>query len=78
MTGKFDKFYIWMTPPKNGFRSIKKDAPEEIKIKAKKADEDYFKKTGRHMLKDLEKVKRYCVILAINIIMMFLIQREIL
>ena len=51
MTGKFDKFYIWMTPPKNGFRSIKKGAPEEIKIKAKKADEDYFKKTGRDMLK---------------------------
>ena len=51
MTGKFDKFYIWMTLPKNGFRSIKKDAPEEIKIKVKKADEDYFKKTGRHMLK---------------------------
>ena len=51
MTGKFDKFYIWMTLPKNGFRSIKKDAPEEIKIKAKKADEDYFKKAGRHMLK---------------------------
>lgn len=51
MTEEFDKFDKWMTPPKNGFRSIKKDAPEEIKIEAKKADKDYFKRTGRHMLK---------------------------
>ena len=51
MTEEFDKFYIWMTPPKNGFRSIKKDAPEEIKAEAKKADEEYYKLTGRHMLK---------------------------
>lgn len=51
MTGKFDKFDKWMTPPKNGFRSIKEEAPEEIKIEAKKADEEYYKLTGRHMLK---------------------------
>lgn len=51
LTEAFSKFYIWMTPPKNGFRSIKEEAPEEIKIEAKKADEDYYKETGRHMLK---------------------------
>lgn len=51
MTEEFDKFDIWMTPPKNGFRSIKEEAPEEIKIEAKKADEEYYKLTGRHMLK---------------------------
>lgn len=51
LTEEFDKFDIWMTPPKNGFRSIKEEAPEEIKIEAKKANEDYFKMTGRHMLK---------------------------
>lgn len=51
MTEEFDKFDKWMTPPKNGFRSIKKDAPEEIKAEAKKADEEYYKLTGRHMLK---------------------------
>lgn len=51
LTESFSKFYIWMTPPKNGFRSIKEEAPEEIKIEAKKADEAYYKETGRHMLR---------------------------
>lgn len=50
MTDTFAKFYKWMTPLKNGYRSIKDDAPNEIKKGAKKADEEYFKKTGRHML----------------------------
>nr|DAG66107.1 MAG TPA: hypothetical protein [Caudoviricetes sp.] len=27
------------------------DAPEKIKIEAKKADEAYYKETGRHMLR---------------------------
>ena len=51
MTEAFFKFYKWMTPLKNGYRSIKADAPEEIKAEAKKLDQEYFEKTGRHMLK---------------------------
>lgn len=51
MTDAFAKFYRWMTPLKNGYRSIKADAPQEIKDEAKNADEEYFKRTGRHMLK---------------------------
>ena len=39
MTDTFAKFYKWMTPLKNGYRSIKDDAPNEIKKEAKKADE---------------------------------------
>lgn len=36
MTDTFAKFYKWMTPLKNGYRSIKDDAPNEIKKEAKK------------------------------------------
>ena len=51
MTGKFDKFDKWSYLDHDCNRRMEPDAPVEIKIEAKKADEDYFKKTGRHMLK---------------------------
>lgn len=50
MTEKFDKFDKWSYLDNNCNRRIKNDAPDEIKAEAKKADEEYFKKTGRHML----------------------------
>lgn len=50
MTDEFSKFYEWMTPLKNGYRSIKADAPKEIKEEAKRLNEEYFKRTGRYML----------------------------
>ncbi len=31
-------------------RRLKKDAPEEIKEEARKADEEYYKLTGRHKM----------------------------
>lgn len=51
MTEEFNKFLKWSYLDHNCSRRIELDAPEGIKIEAKKADEDYFKKTGRHMLK---------------------------
>lgn len=52
MTEKFNKFLKWTYRDyESCFLAIRDDAPEEIKIEAKKADEDYFKRTGRHMLK---------------------------
>ena len=42
MTDTFAKFYKWMTPLKNGYRSIKDDAPNEIKKEAKKASFSIF------------------------------------
>ncbi len=51
MTDNFEKFYKWMTPLKNGYRGIREDAPEKIKSEAKKDDEEYYQRTGRHMLR---------------------------
>ena len=51
MTGKYNKFNKWSYLDYDCNRRIKPDTPEEIKAEAKKADEDYFKKTGRHMFK---------------------------
>ncbi|MGN0469610.1 MAG: hypothetical protein ACI4GV_01685 [Acutalibacteraceae bacterium] len=50
MTELFDKYDKWSYLDKNCNRRIKENAPKEIKIEAKKDDEDYFKRTGRHML----------------------------
>lgn len=44
MTDTFAKFYKWMTPLKNGYRSIKDDAPNEIKKEAKKPMKNISKK----------------------------------
>ena len=49
LTEKFDKFDKWSYLDCNCNRRIKNDAPDEIKAEAKKADEEHFKKTGRHM-----------------------------
>ncbi|MCI5617506.1 MAG: hypothetical protein PUC69_06200 [Ruminococcus sp.] len=51
MTEEFNKFLKWSYLDHNCSRRIEPDAPKEIKIEAKKADEDYYKLTGRHMLK---------------------------
>ena len=45
MTGKFDKFDKWSYLDRNCNRRIEPNAPEEIKIEAKKADEEYYKLT---------------------------------
>ncbi len=37
LTEEFDKFDIWMTPPKNGFRSIKEEAPGRNKDRGKES-----------------------------------------
>lgn len=50
LTEKFDKFDKWSYLDNNCNRRIITDAPSKIKEEAKKADEEYFKKTGRHML----------------------------
>lgn len=50
MNGEYAKFREWTTELDDyGYRSIRQDAPDEIKAEAKKADEEHFKKTGRHM-----------------------------
>lgn len=50
MTGEYEKFRKWTTELReDGYRAIQKDAPENIRIEAKQADEEYFKRTGRHM-----------------------------
>ena len=51
LTEKFDKFDKWSYLDCNCNRRIKNDAPDEIKAQPKKADEEYFNRTGRHMLK---------------------------
>lgn len=51
LTEEFNKFNKWSYLDYECNRRMKPDAPEEIKTEAKKADEDYFKMTGRHMLK---------------------------
>ena len=51
MTGKFDKFLKWSYLDRDCNRRMEPDAPEEIKAEAKKSDEEYYKLTGRHMLK---------------------------
>lgn len=51
MTEEFNKFLKWSYLDHNCSRRIEPDAPKEIKIEAKKADEDYYKLIGRHMLK---------------------------
>lgn len=51
MTDMFDKFMKWATELNDdGYRGIREDAPEKIKMEAKKADEEYYRRTGRHML----------------------------
>ena len=43
MTDKFDKFMKWATELNDdGYRGIREDAPEKIKMEAKKADEEYY------------------------------------
>ena len=50
MNGEYAKFREWTTELDDyGYRSIRQDASDEIKAEAKKADEEHFKKTGRHM-----------------------------
>ena len=50
MTELFDKYDKWSYLDEDCNRRIKEDAPEKIKIEAKKADEEYYQRTGRHML----------------------------
>lgn len=54
MTCAFDKFYPYMVPiPKGkyyGFCTLRDDTPEELKAEARELDEDYVRRTGRHML----------------------------
>lgn len=49
MTDSFFKYmkYSYLV---RGKRIINDDAPIEIKDEVKKLDNDYFKKTGRHMI----------------------------
>lgn len=50
MTDIYDKFDKWLTELQDdGYRAISIDAPFEIKEEAKKADEAYYKRTGRHL-----------------------------
>ena len=50
MTSEYEKFRKWTTELRqDGFRGIKKDAPKSVRTEAKKADEEHFKRTGRHM-----------------------------
>lgn len=50
MTDKFDKFDKWSYLDDECRRRIKKEAPDNIKSEAKKADKEYYQRTGRHML----------------------------
>lgn len=50
MTGLFDKYDKWTYLDNKCNRRMKKEAPKEIKIEAKKNDDDYFNRTGRHMI----------------------------
>lgn len=50
MTDIYDKFEKWLTELRDdGYRAISKDAPSEIKEKAKNADNEYYNRTGRHL-----------------------------
>ena len=51
MTEAFFKFFKWSYLDHDCKRRMNADAPEEIKAEAKKLDQEYFEKTGRHMLK---------------------------
>ncbi len=50
MTDKFDKYVKYSHLDKYGHRVLNDDAQESIKIEARKLDEEYFKRTGRHMI----------------------------
>lgn len=51
LTEKFNKFLKWTYRDKDTCcLAVREDAPNEIKVEAKIVDEDYFKRTGRHML----------------------------
>ncbi len=50
MTDIYDKFEKWLTEfQEDGYRAISKNAPSEIKEEAKKADDVYYNRTGRHL-----------------------------
>lgn len=51
LTEEFNKFNKWSYLDYECNRRMEPDAPEKIKIEAKKADEAYYKETGRHMLR---------------------------
>lgn len=50
MTNEFDKFMEYSYLDDSGHRRLNKDAPEEIKEEARKADKSYFERTGRHKM----------------------------
>jgi len=50
VTSEFEKFMNYSYLDETGHRRINKDAPEEIKTEARKADQNYFERTGRHKM----------------------------
>lgn len=50
MTETFDKFVEYSHLDKYGHRVLNEDAPKSVKEEAKKLDEDYFNRLGRHMI----------------------------
>ncbi len=51
MTDAFNKYIKYSYLDEDGHRWINEDAPDEIKNEVKKLDEDYFTRTGRHMIR---------------------------
>lgn len=50
MTSEFEKFMEYSYLDETGHRRLNKDAPEEIKHEARKADKSYYERTGRHKI----------------------------
>ena len=51
MTNEFERFREWFTDlNEDGYRGIKENAPKEIRDAAKKADQEYYERIGRHYL----------------------------
>ena len=51
MTERFDKFMKWTLLEKDGHRRLREDTPQKIRDEAIKVNNEYYKMTGRYMLR---------------------------